>query len=108
MTAPSSDALRTISELCWPFERAEEALESLARRAGLSPRDSRAASRFGASLTSSEAQARSIEAAGERLGVGVQAVSELHSGIAHFVRRCAPALLVVGTGEASVLLVVLT
>ena len=97
MMAQSSDALGTISELCWPFERAEEALESLARRAGFSPRDTRAPSKLCVSLSSGEAQARSIEAAGERLGVGVQAVSEIHSGIAHFVRRFSPELLVVGS-----------
>lgn len=102
MTAPNSAAL---VELSWPFERAEEALECLARAAGFSPRD-KADSRIGVAPANSEAQARVIEAASERLGVGVQAVSESHSGIAHSLRRCVPALLVIGVGEAAALLAV--
>lgn len=98
----------SLAELRWPFARAREAMECLARAAGLSPRRVLDTGSFCPEiLADADARNRHIEALSEQIGVDVQAVSELYPELDGFVRRCAPALLSIGPSDAPGLLAVL-
>jgi len=107
-TATENTFEPSLAPLRWPFSRATEAMECLARAARLSPRRGSETSAFSPDFIADEvARNQHIEASSEQLGIDVQAVSEHYQDLEEFVRRCAPALLSVGPSDAPELLVVL-
>ncbi len=107
MSSRSANALGALADCCWPFERAADALEALARAAGLAPRAVERLSAAVGALDSRDERERFVETTAEALGIGVQAVSESYSGVAEFVERCAPALVLLNADDAPALLAVL-
>ena len=108
MTDTAQARAASLARLRWPLSRARDALECLARAAGLAPQRVGEASALGAqALADADARNQYVEALSEQVGVEVQAVSELYSEVRSFVRGCAPALLSVGPSHAPELLAVL-
>ncbi len=98
----------SLEEACWPLERAAEALELLARRAGLRPDplpESLATWRPGEGSVASFG--RWIEPVAARLDIEVESVSTTQRGARALLERAGPALVLVAGAPAARLVLLL-
>ena len=101
------DAGADIAPLLWPYARAGEALDELARRARLSAGSDTSALASATPYEDSEDFARWLAWSADRLGLEAEALETPASGFEELIGRAAPAVLDVNARGSSGLLVLL-